>query len=76
MILLDQRVRLLEMIQSFQQSAEDIDQLFNNKVSQAESSRGLEDLSGEDAEMVVTSSLWEDDMPGAARGVEGGAVPG
>lgn len=34
-ILLDQRVRLLEMIQSFQQSAEDIDQLFNDKVSQA-----------------------------------------
>jgi len=51
-ILLDQRVRLLEMIGSFQQNAEEIDQLFNDKVSK-------------EAETVVSSSVWDDyDLPG------------
>jgi len=49
-ILLDQRVRLLEMIGAFQQNAEEIDQLFNNTVSK-------------EAETVVSSSMW-DDFPG------------
>lgn len=57
-ILLDQRVRLLEMIGSFQQNAEEIDQLFNDKVSK-------------DAETVVTSSVWDDlDLPGEPRATE------
>lgn len=57
-ILLDQRVRLLEMIGSFQQSAEEIDQLFNDKVSK-------------EAETVVSSSLWDDyELPGDPRAEE------
>ncbi|CAK8990511.1 unnamed protein product [Durusdinium trenchii] len=55
-ILLDQRVRLLEMISSFQQNAEEIDQLFNDTISK-------------DGETVVSSSVWDDydDVPGEGR---------
>mmetsp|Transcript_51062 Transcript_51062/g.118995 ORF Transcript_51062/g.118995 Transcript_51062/m.118995 type:complete len:700 (+) Transcript_51062:73-2172(+) len=52
-ILLDQRVRLLEMINSFHENAEDIEKLFN--------------APAQDAQEGLSSSLW-DDTPGELPG--------
>eukprot|EP00437_Effrenium_voratum_P028654 CAMPEP_0181401582 /NCGR_PEP_ID=MMETSP1110-20121109/2722_1 /TAXON_ID=174948 /ORGANISM="Symbiodinium sp., Strain CCMP421" /LENGTH=663 /DNA_ID=CAMNT_0023523751 /DNA_START=90 /DNA_END=2081 /DNA_ORIENTATION=+ len=58
-ILLDQRVRLLEMINSFQENAEEIDNLFNVPAV------------SEENEAPFSSSLWADSPGGETPGGQG-----